>query len=89
MNYPLEMYPNVLFIYNFTAAVKSSGIELHTIILQGEHIQHIEWNPVRNGSLALCCSNSGLYIWMNERETDVQADRYVGVAECIGVPIGS
>lgn len=47
---------------------------------------HVQWNPVRKGSLALCCGSRGAYTWSDEwvGENGVEEE----MAECIGIQNG-
>ncbi len=60
------------------------------MLLQTKPILHARWNPVRHGSLALCCGEAAIYTWSNEwssgeKEPAVK-DQEEEMAECIGVP---
>ncbi|KAI3615147.1 wd repeat-containing protein 8 [Moniliophthora roreri] len=53
--------------------------KLRSVLIHIQPITHVRWNPVRAGSLALCCGSRGMYTWSDEWEGEE-------VAECIGVP---
>jgi len=92
-----ESAPSALFIYSFPSPSERFLPKLRTVLLQQHPILHARWNPVRPGSLVLCCGDSGIYTWSNEWSapgegaspltTDVAGgSNDDGVAECIGVP---
>lgn len=81
--------PRALFIYSFPSPSERFQPSLRTVLLQTRSILAVRWNPVRPGSLALCCGEGGIYTWSNEwssgdRDPDKKDDEEM--AECIGVP---
>ena len=81
--------PRALFIYSFPSPSERFQPSLRTVLLQTRSILAVRWNPVRPGSLALCCGEGGIYTWSNEwssddKEPDKKDDEEM--AECIGVP---
>lgn len=72
---------------------------LATVLIHARPVAHARWNPVRKGSLALCCAGTALYTWSDEwvgEPVAGAADAGLAVsggggeeeemAECIGVP---
>lgn len=57
---------------------------LRTVLLHSLPVLHARWNPVRKGSLALCCGTQSVYTWSDEwvGEGGTEED----IAECIAVP---
>lgn len=47
-------------------------------------ILHARWNPIRKGSLVVCCGTRSLYTWSDEWVGEGGAEEEM--AECIGVP---
>jgi len=88
-----ETAPKALFIYSFPSPSERFQPKLRSVLLQTKPILHARWNPVRHGSLALCCGEAAIYTWSNEwssgeKEPAVK-DQEEEMAECIGVPTQS
>lgn len=86
-----ENAPTALLIYSFPSPSERFLPKLQTVLLQSKPILHSQWNPVRPGSLALCCGTGGFYTWSNEWSSDDLSGSSGGneeVAECIGIPAG-
>ena len=55
--------------------------------MHSKPILQSRWNPVRAGSLVLCCGTGGMYMWSNEWSSDDQPEaESEEIAECIGIP---
>ena len=54
--------------------------------MHAKPILQARWNPVRAGSLVLCCGAGGMYLWSNEWSSDDQPEAEEEIAECIGIP---
>ncbi|TFK30772.1 YVTN repeat-like/Quino protein amine dehydrogenase, partial [Coprinopsis marcescibilis] len=79
-----ENTPNTLHIFDFPTPDEQFFPRLRTVLIHSQPILHARWNPVRKGSLVLCCGTPSIYTWSDEwvGETGAQED----IAECIGVP---
>ncbi|KAF7320307.1 ATP-dependent metallopeptidase [Mycena kentingensis (nom. inval.)] len=75
--------PNVLHLYDFPTVEQEFRPRLRSVLLHSRPILHARWNPVRNGSLAICCGSQALYMWSDEWMGDHGEEE---MAECIGVP---
>ncbi|KAK7034731.1 hypothetical protein VNI00_012138 [Paramarasmius palmivorus] len=75
-----ESTPTAVHLYHFPSpsSEESFAPRLRSVLLHTNNVQHCRWNPVRAGSLTLCCGNRGMYAWSDEWDQEV--------AECIGVP---
>lgn len=58
--------------------------KLRSVLIHSQPVLHARWNPVRKGSLALCCGNQSIYIWADEWHNDAGEEEEM--AECVGVP---
>ncbi|KAH7912567.1 WD repeat-containing protein 8 [Hygrophoropsis aurantiaca] len=79
-----ENIPTMVHIYDFPSAAEPFVPRLRCVLQHARPVLHARWNPVRKGSLALCCGSSSIYTWSDEwvGEGGVEED----MAECIGVP---
>lgn len=75
--------PSAVFIFEFPVSPESFMPRLRTVLLHTQPLLHARWNPVRKGSLALCCGIQSVYIWSDEWQGDSGEEE---MAECIGVP---
>lgn len=73
-------------IYSFPSPSDRFQPKLRSVLLQTTPILHARWNPVRTGSLVLCCGGGGMYSWSNEWANDAEPGSEEEIAECIGVP---
>ena len=55
------------------------------MLIHSQPVVHVRWNPVRKGSLALCCGTQSIYTWSDEWHGESDDDQEE-MAECIGVP---
>ncbi|KAG6851214.1 hypothetical protein H0H93_015224 [Arthromyces matolae] len=72
--------PTAVHIFDFP----KPSPKLRSVILHTQPVQHVLWNPVRNGNLIICCGSCSVYTWSNEwigAEGEEEE-----IAECIGVP---
>lgn len=76
--------PTIIHIFSFPSANDQFAPKLRTILIHNQPILHAQWNPVRKGSLALCCGNGSLYIWSEEWVAESGDEEEM--AECIGIP---
>ncbi|OSX62913.1 hypothetical protein POSPLADRAFT_1065946 [Postia placenta MAD-698-R-SB12] len=71
--------------------------KLRTVLVHASPVASARWNPVRRGSLAICCGGGALYMWSDEWVSEDRADDHAHaladsrpegeeVAECVGVP---
>jgi hypothetical protein len=74
----------MVYIYDFPSPSDHFIPRLRSVLMQIKPVLHARWNPVREGSLVLCCGSKSLYVW---------SDDWVGedgkeeeMAECVGVP---
>jgi len=81
--YP-ENAPHVVYLYDFPSSGEKFAPKLRTVLLHTQPVMRARWNPVRKGSLALCCGSQSLYIWSDEWQGE--SDGEEEMAECIGVP---
>ncbi|KAF7306809.1 ATP-dependent metallopeptidase [Mycena indigotica] len=79
--------PNALHIFDFpTMEQPEFRPRLRSVLLHSRPIAHARWNPVRKGSLILCCASQSLYMWSDEWVGENGEEE---MAECIGVPAKS
>ncbi|KAF9569883.1 WD40 repeat-like protein [Agrocybe pediades] len=79
-----ENIPHAVYLYDFPSPGDHFAPRLRTVLLHSQPVLRARWNPVRKGSLALCCGNQSLYIWSDEWQGESGAEEEM--AECIGVP---
>ncbi|KAF6766529.1 WD repeat-containing protein 8 [Ephemerocybe angulata] len=79
-----ENTPNTLHIFDFPSPQEPFLPHLRTVLIHQQPIQHARWNPVRKGSLSLCCGTQSVYVWSDEWAGDSGQEEEM--AECIGVP---
>jgi hypothetical protein len=81
-----ENVPTVVHIYSFPSPSDPFMPKLRSVLVHSRPVLHALWNPVRKGSLAICCGTRSLYTWSDEWLTDGGTGEEVEMAECIGVP---
>ncbi|EIW86833.1 WD repeat-containing protein 8 [Coniophora puteana RWD-64-598 SS2] len=79
-----ENVNSAVYLYDFPSASEPFVPKLRCVLANSRPIVQCRWNPIRKGSLALCCGEGSVYTWSNEwvSEGGVEED----IAECIGVP---
>ncbi|KAJ7706304.1 WD repeat-containing protein 8 [Mycena rosella] len=78
-----ENSPTAVHIYDFPSPEQEFLPRLRSVLLHSSPVLHARWNPVRKGSLVLCCGAQSLYTWSDEWLGDSGEEE---MAECIGVP---
>ncbi|KAL5534433.1 hypothetical protein ACEPAG_895 [Sanghuangporus baumii] len=79
--------PSGLFIYSFPSPSERFRPRLRSVLIHSVPITQARWNPVRPGTLVLCCGTGGMYMWSNEWSSDDDVDgEDEEIAECIGIP---
>lgn len=84
LNRPQENVPNAVFLFDFPSARETFIPKLRTVLLHSQPVLRARWNPVRKGSLCLCCGIQSVYIWSDEWQGESGEEEEM--AECIGVP---
>ncbi|KAF9524092.1 WD repeat-containing protein 8 [Crepidotus variabilis] len=79
-----ENVQNAVYIYDFPASRQTTTPKLRTVLLHSQPALHARWNPVRKGSLSLCCGLQSVYTWSDEWHGEGGEEEEM--AECIGVP---
>ncbi|KAJ3816063.1 WD repeat-containing protein 8 [Lentinula aff. lateritia] len=79
-----ETTPTAAHLYLFPSPNEAFVPRLRSVLLHSKTILQAHWNPVRKGSLALCCGNRSVYTWSDEWEGE--SGEQEEMAECIGVP---
>lgn len=79
--------PNGVHIYDFPTPSDPFVPRLRCVLVHLKPVIHARWNPMRKGSLAICCGTQSVFTWSDEwvGEGDDEED----MAECIGVPASS
>lgn len=57
---------------------------LKSILIHTYPVTSASWNPVRKGSLVVCCGKGSMYLWSDEWVGD--SNEVEEIAECVGVP---
>jgi hypothetical protein len=83
-HFVLENVPSVVHIYDFPSPSEAFAPKLRSILMHVRPVLNARWNPVRKGSLVLCCAGQSLYMWSDEWVGDGGSEEEM--AECIGVP---
>ena len=81
-----ESTPALVYIFDFPVPGETFSPRLRSVLMHNNPVVRAEWNPVRKGSLALCCGPSSLYTWSDEWIGELGEEEEM--AECIGVPTG-
>ncbi len=79
-----ENIPTAVFLFDFPSPRETTIPRLRTVLLHSQSVLHARWNPVRKGSLCLCCGIQSVYIWSDEWQGEGGEEEEM--AECIGVP---
>ncbi|KAJ7630817.1 WD repeat-containing protein 8 [Roridomyces roridus] len=79
-----ENTPTAVHIFDFPLPEQAFSPQLRAVLLHSQPVLHARWNPVRKGSLTLCCGGRSIYMWNDEWVNDKGESEEV--AECIGVP---
>ncbi|KAK2465350.1 hypothetical protein APHAL10511_002704 [Amanita phalloides] len=79
-----ECAPTVIYIYSFPSPQERFTPHLRSVLIHTQPVSQARWNPVRKGSLALCCGSQSVYTWSDEWVGENGAEEEM--AECIGVP---
>jgi len=84
-NIVTDNIPTAIYLFDFPTSSEKFAPKLRTILIQSQPVVHVRWNPVRKGSLTLCCGTQSVYIWSDEWHSESDSDQEE-MAECIGVP---
>jgi len=87
-----ESVPSVVHLFCFPTAaelVKAGAPQmispkLKSVLIHSKPVLQAKWNPVRRGSLALCCGSGSMYLWSDEWVGE--GNEAEEVAECVGIP---
>ncbi|EKM83583.1 hypothetical protein AGABI1DRAFT_66345, partial [Agaricus bisporus var. burnettii JB137-S8] len=79
-----ENVPTAVFIYDFPSPQQEFVPRLRSVLLHGSPVFNARWNPVRKGSLVVCCNTQSVYTWSDEWVNESGEEEEM--AECIGVP---
>ncbi|KAF9076159.1 WD repeat-containing protein 8 [Rhodocollybia butyracea] len=79
-----ETTPTAIHLYSFPSSNEGFAPQLRSVLSHTKSVLRARWNPVRKGSLALCCGNRSIYTWSDEWEGE--SGEQEEMAECIGVP---
>ncbi|KXN83915.1 WD repeat-containing protein WRAP73 [Leucoagaricus sp. SymC.cos] len=71
-------------IFDFPSPQQEFVPQLRSVLLHSHPVLSARWNPVRKGSLALCCGTQSVYVWSDEWMNESGGAEEM--AECIGVP---
>lgn len=83
----IDNTPLAVHIFAFPAPPDEFKPRLRTILLHTQPVISAQWNPVRSGSLVICCGNGAIYTWSDEWVAeDGGENEPEEMAECIGVP---
>ncbi|KIM47892.1 hypothetical protein M413DRAFT_439574 [Hebeloma cylindrosporum] len=77
--------PTAIYLFDFPTSREKFVPKLRTVLIHSQPVIRVRWNPVRKGSLALCCGTQSVYIWSDEWHGESDGDQEE-MAECIGVP---
>ena len=79
-----ETIPNAVHLFQFPSSEESFNPCLRSVLIHSQPVLHCRWNPIRSGSLVICCGSRGIYTWNDEWQGP--SGEPEEVAECIGVP---
>lgn len=79
-----ENTPTAVHIFQFPSSNEQFAPKLRSILIHNQPVLRAQWNPVRKGSLALCCGKSCLYTWSEEWLAEAGTEEEM--AECVGIP---
>ncbi|KAI0694863.1 WD repeat-containing protein 8 [Cytidiella melzeri] len=88
-----ESTPTMIHLFAFPAPGSRDPVDmrvtvptLKSILIHTQPVVNAQWNPVRKGSLAACCSRGTMYLWSDEWVGEGGSGEVEEVAECVGVP---
>ncbi|KAI0348400.1 YVTN repeat-like/Quino protein amine dehydrogenase [Trametopsis cervina] len=88
-----ESTPTMIHLFGFPAPgsrdladLRVTVPTLKSVLMHTQPVVSAQWNPVRKGSLAACCSRETMYMWSDEWVGEGDSNESEEVAECIGVP---
>ncbi|KAL9715926.1 hypothetical protein Ac2012v2_000370 [Leucoagaricus gongylophorus] len=79
-----ENTPAAVHIFDFPVPQQEFTPRLRSVLLHNNPVLNVRWNPVRRGSLVLCCGTQSVFIWSDEWVGEVGEEEEM--AECISVP---
>lgn len=79
-----ENVPTLLHIYDFPTPSQPFVPRLRCVLQHQKPVLNARWNPMRKGSLAICCGTQSIYTWSDEWVGEIGDEEEM--AECIGVP---
>lgn len=79
----VDNVPAAVHIFDFPAPQQEFTPRLRSILLHNNPVLNARWNPVRRGSLALCCGTQSIFIWNDKWASETGEEE---MAECICVP---
>ncbi|KAK0198238.1 WD repeat-containing protein 8 [Armillaria mellea] len=79
-----ETTPTVVHIFDFPTPDAAFVPRLRSLLIHSRPVRSAKWNPVRKGSLAICCGSPSLYTWSDEWIGESGSEEEI--AECVGVP---
>lgn len=82
-----DSVPNGVHIYDFPMPSEPFVPRLRCLLIHLKPVIRAQWNPIRKGSLVICCGTQSVFTWSDEwvGEGGDEED----MAECIGVPASS
>ncbi|KAI0814883.1 YVTN repeat-like/Quino protein amine dehydrogenase [Irpex lacteus] len=88
-----ESTPNAIHLFAFPSPTSRDSAEsrvvvptLRSVLIHNQPVVNAQWNPVRKGSLAICCSKGTMYLWSDEWVGEGDSSEAEELAECVGVP---
>lgn len=81
-----ENVPAVAHVFDFPSPQEDFIPRLRSVLIHSQPVLNARWNPVRKGSLLLCCGTQSVYTWSDEWVNENGEEEET--AECIGVPAG-
>ncbi|KAJ3565461.1 hypothetical protein NP233_g7617 [Leucocoprinus birnbaumii] len=76
--------PTAVHIFDFPSPQQEFVPRLRSVLLHTNPVLNARWNPVRKGSLVLCCGAQSVYVWSDEWMSELGEEEEM--AECVGVP---
>ncbi|KAF5355775.1 hypothetical protein D9756_004069 [Leucocoprinus leucothites] len=76
--------PTAVHIFDFPSPQQEFVPRLRSVLIHSNPVLNARWNPVRKGSLVLCCGMQSVYVWSDEWVNEAGEEEEM--AECIGVP---
>lgn len=80
----LDNVPTAVHIFDFPSPQQDFVPRLRSVLLHSHPVLSARWNPVRKGSLVMCCGMQSVYVWSDEWVNESGEEEEM--AECIGVP---